>query len=56
MSWARVQAAGWMGFSKISSQEEIIHNLAELLEICDDTELIEKAFLESVRQLTSAAR
>ncbi len=43
-----------MGFTGVSSQEEIIHELAELLEICDDTELIEKAFLESVRQLTSA--
>jgi len=52
--WARVQAGRYMGFSEVSREEEIVHELGTLLEGCDDPEQIEKSFIESVGRLTAA--
>lgn len=43
-----------MGFSEVSREEEILHELGRLLEGCDDPEQIEKSFIESVGRLTAA--
>ena len=43
-----------MGFSEVSREEEIVHELGRLLEGCSDLELIEKSFIESVGRLTAA--
>src|SRR5271166_6769571 len=52
--WARAQAGRFMGFSEVSREEEIVHELGRLLEGCSDLELIEKSFIESVGRLTAA--
>ena len=52
--WARVQAGRCMGFFNVSREEEMLHELGRLLEGCDDPELIEKSFIESVGRLTAA--
>ncbi len=43
-----------MGFSEVSREEEIVHELGRFLEGCSDLELIEKSFMESVGRLTAA--
>ena len=43
-----------MGFSAVSRDEQIIHELGRLLEGCINPEQIEKSFIESVRLLTAA--
>ncbi len=43
-----------MGFSEVSREEEIVHELGRFLEGCSDFELIEKSFMESVGRLTAA--
>jgi len=53
-NWARVKVGGILGFSEISSEEEIVHELGRLLEGADDPEVIERSFLESVGRLTAA--
>ncbi|MGZ3432919.1 MAG: diguanylate cyclase domain-containing protein [Isosphaeraceae bacterium] len=52
--WARAQAGRFMGFSEVSREEEIVHELGRFLEGCSDLELIEKSFMESVGRLTAA--
>ena len=52
--WARLQVGHRPGFPEISWEEEIIHDLGTLVEREDDRGLIERAFLESVRRLTTA--
>ncbi len=52
--WALHQVEHRLGFSKISWEEEIIHDLRGLVERREDRALIERAFLESVGRLTAA--